>query len=130
MNCVFVFTQDLCGYNAVCKICGYSRCVKRLPFKRNCANANVASSAGSHLKILLASFGIKATQCKCNARAAIMNSWSVQQCEENIDTIVGWLSEEAASRGLPFLNVVGRMLVRRAIANARKEAERAKATPH
>jgi hypothetical protein len=45
-------------------------------------------------------------------------------CEENIDTIVEWLAEEAANRGLPFLNTVGRLLVKRAIHNARK------ATPH
>jgi hypothetical protein len=124
MNCDFIFTQESCGYNAVCKTCGYSRNVKRLPFRRRCVIANAASSVGSQLKNLLAFFGIKATDCRCNARAAIMNSWSVQQCEENIDTIVGWLAEEAASRGVPFLNAVGRLLVKRAIHNARK------ATPH
>lgn len=126
MNCEFTFTQDSCGYIAVCKACGYSRCVRKLPLKRKCASANVASSVGSELKTLLASFGISATECRCNARAAIMNSWSVRQCEENIDTIVGWLAEEAANRGLPFLNTVGRLLVKRAIHNARKEASRGK----
>jgi hypothetical protein len=41
-------------------------------------------------------------------------------CEANIDTIVGWLREEAGKRGLPFIDMAGRMLVRRAIKNARK----------
>jgi len=41
--------------------------------------------------------------------------------------IMGFLREAAEERGLPFLDVAGRMLVRRAIANARKaEAKRAK----
>jgi hypothetical protein len=53
-----------------------------------------------------------------------MNAMGNDWCEENIDTIVGWLAEEAASRGLPFFNGVGRLLVKRAISNARK------ATPH
>lgn len=45
----------------------------------------------------------------------------------NEDQIVGWLREEATKRGLPFLDAAGRVLVRRAIANARrKEQARAK----
>jgi hypothetical protein len=42
-------------------------------------------------------------------------------CEANIDMIVGWLREEAANRKLPFVDAAGRMLVRRAIRNAREE---------
>jgi hypothetical protein len=42
--------------------------------------------------------------------------------EANIDTVVGWLREEATKRGLPFLDAAGRMLVRRAIRNARRAA--------
>lgn len=43
-------------------------------------------------------------------------------CELNIERIVSWLRDEAARRGLPFLDVAGRMLVKRAIKNARKAA--------
>jgi hypothetical protein len=47
-------------------------------------------------------------------------------CEANIEEIVGWLRESAAQRGLPFLDVAARLLVKRAIHNARKaEAKRA-----
>jgi hypothetical protein len=46
-------------------------------------------------------------------------------CEAHLDEIVGWLREEATKRGLPFLDAAGRVLVRRAISNARKEAARA-----
>ena len=50
-------------------------------------------------------------------------------CEANIEEIVGWLRESAAERGLPFVDMAGRMLVRRAIANARrKEQARAQAS--
>jgi hypothetical protein len=36
-----------------------------------------------------------------------MNEVGCDGCEENIDTIVGWLAEEAANRGLPFLSTSG-----------------------
>ena len=93
-------------------------------------NDNFGTS-GTHLHRLLSAFGFDATsQCKCTARVARMNEMGNDWCEENIETIVGWLKEEASNRGLPFLNAVGRMLVRRAIANARREAERAKDPSH
>jgi hypothetical protein len=50
-------------------------------------------------------------------------------CEspEGMAEIMGFLRESAAERGLPFLDLPARLLVRRAIANARKaEARRAK----
>ena len=59
------------------------------------------------------------------ARAAEMDRREQETpgwCEANLDTIVGWLREQAEARGLPFLDVAGRMLVRRAIANARRNA--------
>lgn len=84
---------------------------------------------GTELKKLLAKIGITATpNCKCNARSRHMNTMEAQEpgwCERNIDTVVGYLREAAADRGLPFLDVAGRVLVRRAISNARKELARA-----
>ena len=78
---------------------------------------------GTELKKLLAKVGITASpDCACNARAAEMDRQGIVWCEANIDTIVGWLREQAAARGLPFLDVAGRMLVRRAISNARRNA--------
>ena len=78
---------------------------------------------GTELKKLLARVGITATpDCACNARAAEMDRQGVEWCEANLDTIVGWLREQATARGLPFLDVAGRLLVRRAIANARRNA--------
>jgi hypothetical protein len=78
---------------------------------------------GTELKKLLAKVGIVSSpDCTCNARAAEMDRQGVEWCEANIDTIVGWLREQAEARGLPFLDVAGRLLVRRAIANARRNA--------
>lgn len=78
---------------------------------------------GTELKKLLSSVGITATpNCSCNARALEMDRNGVEWCESNIDKIVGWLREEATKRGLPFIDAAGRMLVRRAIRNARRSA--------
>lgn len=80
---------------------------------------------GTELKKLLAGFPLYITatpNCSCNARAAEMDARGCDWCEENIDTVVGWLREEATKRGLPFLDSAGRLLVRRAIRNARRAA--------
>lgn len=85
-----------------------------------------ARGPGTELRLLLAAMRIKsASDCKCNKRAAYMDKMEAEQpgwCETNIDEIVGWLRESAAERGLPFLDVAGRLLVRRAIRNARRNA--------
>jgi hypothetical protein len=76
---------------------------------------------GTELKKLLSRVGITSTPtCSCNARARTMDEKGCDWCEQNLDEIVGWLREESAKRGLPFIDMAGRMLVRRAIANARK----------
>jgi hypothetical protein len=76
---------------------------------------------GTELKKLLSRVGITASpDCSCNARARLMDERGIEWCEANIDEIVGWLREEASKRGLPFVDMAGRMLVKRAIRNARK----------
>lgn len=83
---------------------------------------------GTELKKLLGRIGITASPtCGCNAKARAMDARGCDWCEEHIDTVVGWLREEAGKRRLPFLDAVGKLLVRRAISNARKEEARAKA---
>jgi hypothetical protein len=80
---------------------------------------------GTELHNLLAKFGVHmAPGCSCRARMAQMNKWGIEGCEQNVEAIVEWMKEEAAKRKLPYLETVGRMLVRRAIANARREAGR------
>jgi len=80
---------------------------------------------GTELSKLLKRFGIEPTPtCQCRAKAAEMDAWGPDECErpERIEEVVAVMREEAAARGLPFLDAVGRMLVRRAIKNARRAA--------
>jgi predicted Fe-S protein YdhL (DUF1289 family) len=77
--------------------------------------------AGTALSSILSRLGITYTpDCPCRSHVAMMDAWGCDECERRIDEIVGWLREEAGKRGLPFLDAVGRMVVRRAIKNARK----------
>ena len=84
--------------------------------------------AGTELSKLLKRFGIEPTPtCQCRAKAAEMDAWGCDECSrpERIDEVVAVMREEAKARGLPFLDAAGRVLVRRAIRNARAEARRA-----
>jgi hypothetical protein len=76
---------------------------------------------GAQLKKFLSRIGITATPtCSCNAKARHMDAMGVDWCEQNVDLIVSWLKEEAHKRGLPFIDLAGRVLVNRAIAASRK----------
>ena len=75
---------------------------------------------GTELKALIEKFGfIASPKCKCAQHVAQMDRNGCQWCEENLEEIVGWLKEEAAKAGLPFLSSIARLLVKRAISNAR-----------
>jgi hypothetical protein len=91
------------------------------------ANDSPAGGPGTELKALLRTyFGINATpNCSCNARAKKMDEMEAAEpgwCDAHLDEIVGWLREEAESRRLPFVDMAGRLLVKRAIKNARKKS--------
>lgn len=91
---------------------------KRLQFIKK-----LCGGPGTELKKILAKWPWKIVptkNCSCNARAKMMDSKERQEpgwCLKNIDIIVGWLREEANKRKLPFLNFVGKLLVKRAIRN-------------
>jgi hypothetical protein len=53
-----------------------------------------------------------------------MDAWGCDECSkpERIDEVVVVMRAEAEARGLPFLDLAGRLLVRRAIQNARRNA--------
>lgn len=83
-----------------------------------------AGGPGTELSRLLKRFGIEPTPtCSCRAKAAEMDRWGCDEAAkpERIDEVVAVMRAEAAARGLPFLDAVGKLLVRRAIANARRE---------
>ena len=80
---------------------------------------------GTELSKLLKRFGINPTPtCQCRAKQQQMDQWGCDECErpDRIDEVVAVMRAEAEARGLPFLDIAGRMLVRRAIRNARKAA--------
>jgi hypothetical protein len=86
---------------------------------------------GTELKSLLANWPLRivaTADCKCTSRANYMDAKGCDWCEspQGMAEIMGFLRESAEERGLPFLDLPARLLVRRAIANARKaEAKRA-----
>lgn len=82
---------------------------------------SIENGPGTELKKLLKKIGIEASpNCSCNNRAKKMDEMGIEWCENNIEEIVDWLQEEASKRGLPFLRIAGRKLVRIAINRARK----------
>jgi hypothetical protein len=79
------------------------------------------NNPGTVLSKMIKSVGIQMTDsCSCKRHALEMNIRGNNWCEENIDTVVGWLREEASRRGLPFIDTLGKLLVGRAIKKSRK----------
>ena len=105
--------------------------------KSQAAAAAKGYGPGTELKKMLAQIGINATPtCSCNRRAQVMDENGVEWCKANTDTIVGWLREEATKRGLPFVDIAGKIIIKRAISLAeraekkRKQAEKANPAPN
>lgn len=74
---------------------------------------------GTVLKNWLGWFGITANgECACNSRALKMDQLGSQWVRDNLDTVVGWLGEEAKNRGgitwMAFSKTAARMMVLRA----------------
>ena len=121
---------DLCDFNggSVCVVCGIATLFPGSD--RNCTPPQPptfppTNGPGTELSRLLKRLGINPTPtCQCRAKAQQMDQWGCDECErpERIDEVVAVMRAEAEARGLPFLDIAGRMLVRRAIKNARKAA--------
>lgn len=76
---------------------------------------------GTILSKMIKSVGIGMTDsCSCKRHALEMNDKGNDWCEQNMDTIVGWLREEAKRRNLPFIDAIGKIMVSRAIKKSRK----------
>lgn len=99
--------------------------VSRLP--EPSAAAPVGRGPGTELKRLLAGWPLRITSspdCSCNRVANEMDQWGPDECArpDRMDYIVAAMRDNAAKRGLPFLEAAARLLVRRAIAAARRKA--------
>lgn len=83
----------------------------------------IEEGVGTELKKLLSKIGIRSTpNCSCNHKAKLMNMNGIEWCENNIDTILVWLSEEAQKRKLPFVKYGAKLIVKRAISNAKRNS--------
>lgn len=141
-NCQFE-TQSIDGLAAtvVCRICGlrasapaenaragvvYAVCRQRIAVSdEHHSPPPIGRGPGTELSKLLKRFGIEPTPtCSCRAKSAQMDAWGCDEASkpERIDEVVAVMRAEAAARGLPFLDAAGRLLVRRAIRNARRNA--------
>ena len=117
---------DFDNERSTCPRCGFVAGGRH--WRRNCPRP--AAAVGRELTALLAWFGIRHEPgCPCASRAAEMDRRGPDWCEQNIDTILGWLREEAERRSLPLLTCVARRLVKRAIRNARRSVARGPAMP-
>lgn len=89
---------------------------------------------GTFLAKTLEKIGIKSSPtCSCKARAIRMNEMGNDWCADNVPLIVSWLREEAEKRRLPFIDMAGTLLVKRAISLSRaakkKQAKNGSTTP-
>lgn len=131
----------LIGDDLRCSVCGKAARIKSL--RRNCGtqaasqelssehkafiaeirsrgNSSILGGPGTELKKLLAKFGIVAMPgCSCNAMAAKMDAAGPDGAEAMIDEVLAVMKQEAGRRGLPWVEMAARMLVKRAIRNAR-----------
>lgn len=88
---------------------------------RKTAKPQYNIGAGTELKKLIAKFGFKPKAgCKCAQHIREMNQNGIDWCSQNIDTIVGWLREEAVRAKLPFTEVGAKMMIKIAIRQAKK----------
>jgi hypothetical protein len=79
--------------------------------------------AGHFLSRSLSWFGLRGSEnCKCRARARLMDQRGPDWCEENLPEVLEWLREAAEERGLPFVEAIATLFVRRAIAKDRRAA--------
>lgn len=79
--------------------------------------------AGTELKSVLGWLGISGdAKCQCNKRARYMDRMGCEWCEQNLDTIVGWLKEEHQRRKMlvPFSAMAARQVVKLAIRRAKR----------
>lgn len=76
---------------------------------------------GTILTNMIKTLGISSSStCSCRRHALEMNDKGPDWCEQNLDTILSWLRDEAKKRGLPFVDMVGKAMIQRAINRSRK----------
>lgn len=80
---------------------------------------------GSILTGMISTLGIKSSSsCSCRRHALEMNDKGPDWCDQNTETILGWLKEESTKRGLPYVEMVAKAMVQRAINKSRRLLEK------
>ena len=82
--------------------------------------------AGTELTNILKRFGISAKEggCSCKHKSKLIDKKGLKWAELNVETIVGYMRENAKKMKMPFVALPARMLVRQAIRNARRKNAR------
>jgi hypothetical protein len=76
---------------------------------------------GSILASMFSLIGIKSTPtCSCRQHAIEMNTKGNAWCENNMDTIIGWLKAESNKRNIPFIESLAKMIVNKAIKKSKQ----------
>lgn len=57
---------------------------------------------GSKLESIFGMLFRKSTGCRCDDHQAILDLWTPEYVEQNLSTVIDWLQEESANRGIPF----------------------------
>jgi hypothetical protein len=71
---------------------------------------------GDALHAAIEGLGLRVERgCACRSKIAEMNQRGADWCVANVDTIVGWLADEAKRRRLPFVRRFAAWFVRRAL---------------
>lgn len=100
----------------------YKRQCKNDKRSREVVNIGFPQGVGIELKRLLRKIGITPkTGCKCKDHAKQMDDLGVEWCLQNVETIADWMQEEAKERKIPFLRVGAKILVKKAIRNAKRK---------
>lgn len=73
---------------------------------------------GTVLADMLKRLGFKeSSSCQCRQRQSQMNAWGPDGCRENLETIIGWLVEQAPS-------LTPKRLIRRLVLRAIRKSEK------
>jgi hypothetical protein len=89
---------------------------------RTIRKPSAQGGVGTELSKILESIGIKSSpNCSCKKRAATMDQNGIEWCENNKETIIGWLEEEAKKRKMLFSKTIAGIVLNRAIKAAKKK---------
>lgn len=100
----------------------YKRTCKNNQGRRKVVAIGFSQGVGIELKRLLRKIGIvPKTGCKCKDHAKQMDDLGIEWCLQNVETIADWMEEEAKRRKMPFLRVGAKVLVKKAIRNAKRK---------